>query len=192
MHALGTLGVLLALIPAGSDMRVRSAQNQAAQAARAKAVADQARTLASFYAPAPPRIRYVRGVAPGTPVGVMSPAQTDIASGTIYYTQPLEKFDKAHEVGHVLDGEVLTDGDRQYFQKLMHAPAGAWYGGSAADTGGSAFEWFGDYYAAAAMHADPAHGQAWGYAQIGPKRLKRFQQAIERLGKRHNLQPYQP
>lgn len=144
------------------------------------------------YVPAPPKVGYVYGVAPGTPEGVMSPAQTDPKTGTIYYTQPLDKYDKAHEVGHVLDGEVLTDGDRHYFQKLMHAPAGAWNQGSAADTGGGASEWFGDYYAAAAVHMDPRHGMLGNYAQIGPRRLRRFQQAVERLGKRHHLQAYQP
>lgn len=185
------LCLLLALSFGDADMRTRVAQQRAVRTANAQVAADRARAQASYRVPAPPRINYVQGVAPGIDPRLMTPAQTDFDTGTIYYTQPLEKFDKAHEVGHVLDGEVLTDGDRAYFQKLMHAPAGKWYAGSAADAGGPS-EWFADYYGAAAMHSDPTHGQAWGYAQIGPKRLKRFQRALARLGERHNLKPYQP
>lgn len=120
----------------------------------------------------------------------MTVAQTDAQSGTIYYAQPLDKFAKAHEVGHALDAQVLTDGDRAYFQKLMHAPAGPWYQGSAADTGGGPSEWFGDYYGAVYTNFDPDHGGLGSYAQIGPKRLKRFEQALQRLAKRRNLKPY--
>lgn len=191
--ALFVLAVLLALTsPADADMRTKAAQYQAMQAARAKVSADRARAAALYSVPAPPVIHYVHGLAPSEPANSMSVAQTDFATGTIYSTQPLTKFDMAHEVGHVLDGEILSEGDRRFFQRLMHAPAGEWYQGSAADTGGGPSEWFGDYYAAAAVHLDPRHGMLGNYAQIGPKRLKRFQQAIERLGKRHGLQPYQP
>jgi hypothetical protein len=140
--------------------------------------------------PMPPNVRFVDGVAPGTPAGVLSGAQTDMNNGTIYSTVPLEPFDRAHEVGHVFDVQVLSDGDRRSFQRLMQAPSGAWNQGSAADTGGGPSEWFGDYYAAAATRMDPEHEHLGNYAKIGPKRLKRFERAMDRLGKRRNLLPY--
>lgn len=148
------------------------------------------RSLLDTLVPAPPVMNFAQGVAPGTPAGVMSPAQTDFTTNTIYSTQPLERYDRAHEVGHLFDSQILSPGDRNFFQKLMHAPSGAWNQGSAADTGGGPSEWFGDYYAAAVVDMDPDHEMLGNYAQIGPKRLKRFEQALGRLGRRHGLQPY--
>lgn len=146
--------------------------------------------LDSLLVPAAPQVTFTRGTHPALPPDVMSPAQTDRASGTIYYSQPLSKFARAHEVAHLLDAQVLSDGDRRFFQRLMHAPSGEWRQGSAADTRGGPSEWFADYYAFAALGIDPRRSYEDSYATVGPKRLLRFQKALDRLGRRHGLRPY--
>jgi hypothetical protein len=188
------LAASLALTPAakayGRDAGTRASEHQAARTAAGQTSVNREKARNAYTVPAPPSVKWVRGVAPGTPAGVMSPAQTDFVTNPIYSTQPLERYDRAHEVGHLFDSQVLSPGDHNFFQKLMHAPAGAWYQGSAADTGGGPSEWFGDYYAAAVVDMDPDHEMLGNYAQIGPKRLKRFEKALQRLAERHNLKPY--
>lgn len=145
--------------------------------------------------PAPPTVRYVHGAYPGHPdLG----QATDTGNATIYWQGdgPLGAFPRAHEVGHLFDAQVLNDGDRRYFQRLMHAPGGAWDQGTGNQGGtGSPVEWFADYYGAAATGFDPRPSTRGGadissYAIIGPKRLERFKKALDRLGRRNALLPY--
>lgn len=154
-------------------------------------------TLAAYasalsFVPAPPVINYVQGYAPNTAQeDVMGNAAYYAPTDTIYYQRKLENSAKAHELGHALDEQVLNDGDRVYFQKLMHAPGGEWNSGTGLQGGAtSPNEWFADYYQAAALHLDPRTQSQAAYATIGPVRLKRFEAALARLAKRKNLQPY--
>lgn len=153
-------------------------------------------TLAAYasalsFVPAPPVVTYVRGVGPGTPSDAAGNASYDPETHTVYSDG--DPFARGHETGHALDQEVLTDGDRRYFQRLLHAPAGAWDRGTGATSEGlkSPSEWFADYYGAAAIRLDPTREVVSAYAPIGPVRLKRFEAALARLGKRHGLKPYQ-
>lgn len=121
-------------------------------------------------------------------------AYADPASSTIYLPHDPSPYARAHETGHLLDSQVLSEGDRRYFQRLMMAPDGPWNHGEAygkVDGFRSPNEWFADYYAAAATGQTPANGHSIGqYAEIGPKRMKRFEKAMARLAKRHQLERY--
>jgi hypothetical protein len=120
--------------------------------------------------------------------------------GEIHVLKGTDKFTLAHETGHLLDAQVLSDGDRQFFQRLLHSPTGPWNQGTGAAGGyHSPSEQFADYYAAAATGYDPrpkrkgkaiSGGSTDSYTPIGPKRLKRLTQALERLQRRNNLQDY--
>ena len=151
------------------------------------------KSLLDSLVPQPANVKFVQGYAPGQDVStVLGNAQTDAASGTVYYQGTLDPFARAHEVGHILDAQVLTDGDRRFFQRLMHAPAGDWRTGTGLKGAASPSEWWADYYGSAALGVDPVHENQAAYANVGPKRLKRFEQALDRLGRRHGLLPYQP
>lgn len=157
------------------------------------AVAKPRTLLDTLLVPAPPTMNLVQGLAPGlTPEETMGTAAFDSGSNTLYYQGKLDKSTRAHETGHAFDHQILSDGDRSFFQKLMHAPSGAWQSGSGLQGGlASPSEWFADYYQASALGLDPRRENQAAYAQIGPKRLQRFEQALDRLGRRHNLLPYQ-
>lgn len=144
------------------------------------------------FVPAAPSVKYVQGYAPGiTQDNAAGTAAYDSDTDTVYYQGRLGKATKAHELGHALDDQSLTDGDRVYFQRLMHAPAGAWNTGTGLQGGfSSPSEWFADYYQAAALHLDPTRENQAAYASIGPVRLKRFEAALARLGKRQHLPQY--
>jgi hypothetical protein len=110
---------------------------------------------------------------------------------TVYYQGNLDKATRAHELGHAFDDQVLSAGDRQYFQRLMRSPAGEWRAGTGLHGGlQSPSEHFADYYQASALGLDPRRQNEAAYTTIGPKRLKQFQKALVRLAKRHQLQPY--
>lgn len=122
----------------------------------------------------------------------MGAAVTDPNTGTIYSDGPLDRFSRAHEIGHVLDAEVLTDADRQTFRLIMRVPGDAdWWNGPGDDDGlRTPCEWFADYYAAAATRMDARHGGVVSYATITPRRLARFEQTLDALGRRYGLAPY--
>lgn len=144
------------------------------------------------YVPVAPTVHYTQGYAPGiTQENATGNAAYDPDTDTVYYQGKLEKSTKAHELGHALDDQVLSDGDRAYFQKLMHAPAGEWRSGTGLQGGmTSPSEWFADYYQASALNLDPRRQNEAAYATIGPKRLKRFEAALSRLAKRQHLKQY--
>jgi hypothetical protein len=137
-------------------------------------------------------IHYVTGKGPGAPSNATGNAYYDPDTHTVYSSG--DNFARGHETGHAFDQEVLSDGDRHYFQRLLHAPAGSWNRGTGATAEGlvSPSEWFADFYGAAAIRLDPRHDGVSAYATIGPKRLKRFEAALARLGKRRGLEPYSP
>lgn len=148
------------------------------------------------YAPAPPVVNTVYGPiaanlnGDGQAVG----AYADPAKQTIYLQPDPNPFARAHETAHLFDSQVLSEGDRHYFQRLMQAPAGPWNHGEATgrvDGLRSPNEWFADYYAAAATGMTPQNGYSVAqFAAIGPKRMVRFQKALQRLADRQHLQPY--
>ena len=149
---------------------------------------------APLLVPAPPRVRFVHGTMPGDTEAAkgLGVAVTDAASDTIYYDQPLDRFSRAHEIGHLLDAEILTDADRRRFTRIMRVPgAPDWWRGTGDDDGLlTPAEWFADYYAAAATRMDVRHGGVVSYATFTPRRLARFERALASLGRRHGLGPY--
>ncbi len=134
--------------------------------------------------PTPPVLKYQRGQPEGVnPLGV---ACYEPATDTIYFDGPmLHRSVRAHETGHAFDDQILTAGDRVYFQRLMHAPAGPW--DPEGDGTNSPSEWFAEYYAAAAMNHDPRVEANVAYVQPGPKRLVRFRKALVRLAARRGI-----
>jgi hypothetical protein len=147
--------------------------------------------IASGIIPAPPAVNLVYGVAPGLEQNAMGTAAYNRDTDTVYYQGKLDPATRAHELGHAFDDQVLTDGDRQYFQRIMQAPAGEWRTGTGIKGGHlSPSEWFADYYQASALGLDPRKQSEAAYAQVGPKRLRQFEKALGRLAKRHKLQPY--
>lgn len=143
------------------------------------------------FVPAAPVVNYVQGYAPGiTQENATGTAAYDANTDTVYYQGRLRKSTKAHELGHALDDQVLTDGDRAYFQKLLHAPAGEWNTGTGLQGLASPNEIFADYYQAAALHLDPRRQSEASYTTVGPVRLKRFEAALARIAARKHLQPY--
>lgn len=138
--------------------------------------------------PAPPAVNYAQGTAPGADANAMGTASYARDTNTIYYQGKIDPTARAHETGHAFDDQVLTDGDRVYFQRLMRAPAGEWRTGTGLQGGAqSPSEWFADYYQAAVMNVDPRFANEAAYAQIGPKRLKQFRKAMQRLAKRRGI-----
>jgi hypothetical protein len=85
-----------------------------------------------------------------------------------------------HELGHLFDWQSLSDGDRRYFTRILHAPSDWERGGR---------EWFADYYGAAAEGIDLRRENIISYAPLTLKRMRRFQAAMTRLGRRQNLAP---
>lgn len=150
--------------------------------------------------PAPPRSNVLYSDLSDAPTGAglvggySTGEDIHVLPGTDAYTL-------AHEMGHLLDTQVLSDGDRNYFTRLLQAPQGPWNTGTGAAGGyHSPNERFADYYAAAATGYDPRPkrrkdgavqgGGTDSYTAIGPKRLRRFVKALERVQRRNNLRDY--
>lgn len=142
--------------------------------------------------PVPPLLQYQHGYGPGvTQENAAGTAGYNRDTDTIYFQgKAMDPAARAHETGHAFDDQVLNDGDRRYFQRLMQAPQGEWVAGTGLSGTRSPSEWFADYYQAAAMEIDPRRESISSYAQIGPKRLKRFEKALARLAKRQGLKQY--
>lgn len=159
--------------------------NTSAMAARPPSLLDM---LAGV--PAPPHVTFVNGRAPGLPADAMAPAATDVQSGTIYSEVPLSKMARGHEVGHLLDAQVLTDGDRSYFERLM-GMRGAWDQGTGPAGLHSPNEHFADWYGNAVAGFDPSNSWQSAYTTPpDPKVFRQFVAALGRLGHRKGLLPY--
>lgn len=142
-------------------------------------------------------------IPPGVAPDEISSAYYDPNTNTVHTPPGVDRYGRAHEVGHALDHENLSDGDRAFFQRLMHAPQGQWQTGTGSKGLYSPNEMFADYYAAVATGYDPKPKKLKGggtryssapssYAtNIGPKRLKRFAKALERLQARQGLSDYE-
>lgn len=108
-------------------------------------------------------------------------AYADILADKVITSGPLDRYQLAHEVGHLFDWQVLTDSQREEVRLLMHAPAGDW------EREHGAGEWFADYYAAAAItpivkRRTSRGGNPYAYATVTTKRLVRFRRYLNRVG----------
>lgn len=142
--------------------------------------------------PAPPRVQFVPGRAPDLPLDSMAPAASNGAQGIIWSERPLDKMGRGHEVGHLLDAQVLTDGDRSWFQRhFFKESPGAWNQGTGSKGLLSPNELFADWYGNAVAGNDPAKGWESSYDAIpDAKQFRQFVAALDRLGKRNGLKPY--
>lgn len=104
------------------------------------------------------------------------PACTNPSTGEVWIPDSdTARFTLAHELGHAFDGQVLTDADRSWFRRVMHAPAGPWWQPDGAG------EWFADYYADCAV--GNARISQEGYAdRPTPRQLRRVCTAVRVLG----------
>lgn len=155
--------------------------------------------LAAFVAslafiPAPPVVHFAHTRAPGLPQDWLSSAAYDSATKTVYFEGALSKSGRGHELGHAFDFQVLTDGDRVFFTRLMGL-SGAWDQGSGytrtAAAGKSPVEVFADWYGNAVNGHDATHSWDSSYSATPTGRtFRRFKQALARLGLRRHLKPY--
>lgn len=163
---------------------------------KSRRLATYAASLA--FVPAPPVAHYVyQSVDPHLNGGTtLVSAYTDTDTDTVYLPRSWSPFMRGHETGHLFDAEILTDGDRRYFQRTMHAPAGPWdhaqaYGRVEGEI--SPNEWFADYYGAMAARLTGLHGQSsvGSFATITPLRMRHFEKALARIAARRGLtRPY--
>lgn len=145
------------------------------------------------YTPAPLRYSVQMGAIDPSQVNggtEMVGAYADPATATVHVQPDPNPFAVTHELGHLFDSQVLSEGDRRYFQRIMHAPRGAW---NLAETTGkvdglrSPNEWFSDFYGAMGTGFDANKEGMASFAVITPKRLHNFEAALGRLGKRRGL-----
>lgn len=146
------------------------------------------------FLPGPPALHFAHTRAPGLAVDQLSAAAYDSASETVYFEGTLSRSELGHESGHAFDFQVLTDGDRVYFTRLMGL-SGPWDQGSGythtAILGRSPIETFADWYGNAVNGRDAIHSWDASYTSPpDPKRFQRFKRALGRIGRRHHLQPY--
>ena len=180
--------------------------------ARARNAALSAAAAAAFM-PAPPHFNIVfdspqnaGGVNPAT--GPPYPAvgqYADTTTNTVHTTPGFNKRLIAQDVGQLVGYNVLNDGDRHFFSKLLGTDPTNWTSGGGANPGAGrgGDEAFASYYAVAATgglkppkrHKDgtiTGESLAFGDTPIDPKKLKLFTAAMVRLGQRQHLQPYKP
>lgn len=101
-----------------------------------------------------------------------------------------DRFAVGHEIGHLYLEHYLTGREKARIQRILGV-GGAWDQGTGTEGGyRSPSEHAADYYAAAATGFDPSTHGLGGYAQIKPKRLKRFKKYLDRLGRAQGLRQY--
>lgn len=152
--------------------------------------------LVAFFAliPAPPVVNYQRGLPEGMAADEITPAAYDPNTKTVHFAETLSKVARGHELGHAFDHQVLTEGDRTYFIRLMGLEC-PWDQGTGytpvALAGKSPIETFADWYGNAINKHDAVH--SWDASYTSPpdaKTFRRFKQALVRLGRRHSLPLY--
>ena len=117
----------------------------------------------------------------------------DEYTNTVHSTKGFGKRAIAQDVGQLFGANVLDDGQRYYFARLLGVKPDSWgkstegslvrgYANATAD------EAFGDYYALAATGGlAPGVSMAWGDVSIDRRKLRKFSAAINRLGQRQHL-----
>lgn len=157
--------------------------------------ASPAHAKAGVYVPAAPVVHYAQGGLapdPGVDFAGTGAAAYAADTDTIHYEGLLGKSARGHENGHALDDQVLSDGDRRFFTRLMGL-IGDWNQGTGMTGFHSPNEWFADWYGNAANGRDGFHQWDSAYAPApNPKAYRKFRQALDRLGRRHHLKPYSP
>jgi hypothetical protein len=132
-----------------------------------------------FRVPSPPQYVIIRVACPDGIGGSCA-----FHDGRVYLARGASDFAYWHELGHVFDAELLTDGDRRWFMGRLSRRT-TWWSHGPGDP--SPFELFADAYATCALGLTPARGawvDAYGY-RPGPKRHRQICSAIGRVGERH-------
>lgn len=145
------------------------------------------------YAPAPPRASLVYDPVlenAGAP-SAGAYANTDTMTVHALKGQEMDPVSAGHEVGHLFDVQILSDGDRRFFSRLLGTDPASWQNLAGGNPGGAitGTEAFSDYYTVAANGIDMRRGGYTGYVTVDPKISRKFNAALGRLGKRHGLKP---
>lgn len=113
-----------------------------------------------------------RGGCPSSQHQGTRPACANPSTGEIWIPdEDSARFTLAHELGHVFDGQYLTDSDREWLRRVMTAPSGDWWKPNGAG------EWFADFYGDCAVGLGRTSLE--GYAERpSPRRLRRVCTAI--------------
>ena len=125
-----------------------------AAAAPARAGALLPPTLDVINAPCPDPTEHVNGCA--------------YPNGTVYFDETnkwANPFDRAHEIGHAFDFEILSGYDHARFAQLINV-YGDWDGPNIDRHGGPAGplrEDFADAYAGCLLHVNPSEDSGYGY-----------------------------
>jgi hypothetical protein len=162
--------------------------------------AQRQRTLLDSLVPAPPKFSIVYdnptnagGVDPATGQPYPSVGQyADPATNTVHTTRGYSRRLIAQDLGQLVGYNVLGDGDRHYFSRLLGTDPSAWSSGVGAQPGrlGGGDEAFANYYSVAATGGlKPRESLAVGDTSIDPGVLRQFTVAMGRLGKRRHLEP---
>jgi hypothetical protein len=112
---------------------------------------------------------------------VVAAACADLENATVYVARGEPPFILYHELGHLYDFQDLTDGDREWFTRMLGL-SGPWNQGSGPMAQESPMERFADAYATCALGWRPDRGQwavAYGYEPTG-KRHRSICRAIAR------------
>jgi hypothetical protein len=159
------------------------------------------RTLVnSLYTPAPPQYSIIYdspqdagGVDPAT--GRPYPAvgqYADPATNTVHTTRGFSRRQISQDVGQLFGYNVLSDGDRNYFSRLLGTDPARWTSGHGAQPGGmhGGDEAFANYYAVNATGGlGKGESLLMGDTSIDSAKLHQFSAALSRLGHRQHLAP---
>lgn len=153
------------------------------------------------YVPAPPKYSVVvdggAGYDPGSTDARSIGQYADTNAMVVHTTKGFSRRQVAQDVGQLFAYQTLTPGDKLYFSRLLKTDPAYWTdlhanspAGGSKEAGDEAFS---NYYAIAATGGlKPGESIAWGNTSIDPKTLKKYTAALQRLGRRHGLRPYQP
>jgi hypothetical protein len=131
--------------------------------------------------PLPPRYVIIHAACPDRDGLGLSCAYYD---GRVYLAPGASDFAFWHELGHVFDAEVMTEGDRRWFMRRLSTRT-TWWSRGPGDRSPS--ELFADAYGICALGLHPDGGEwidAYGY-EPGRKRHRQICAAIGRVGERH-------
>lgn len=156
------------------------------------------RSVLDYLVPAPPHYSIVYdnpanagGIDPAT--GQPFPAvgqYADTNTNTVHTTRGTSRRSIAQDVGQLVGYNVLTPGDRHYFQRILGVGDAPWDNVHGAQNGApvTGDETFANYYSVAATGGVRAgESLLLGETSIDARKLRQFTSAIGRLGRRNHL-----
>lgn len=161
--------------------------NTSAVASRPKSL------LESLYVPAPPKASLIyEDTLENAGLPMMAGAYANTDTMTVHALRGqggLDNYSAGHELGHLFSKQILSDGDRRYFSRLLGTDPTRWENLTGADQPEivAGDEAFADYYSAAAAGFNPRRDSYARYVNVDPRTYRKFSAALGRLGRRHDL-----